>query len=292
MRGVGSAGGAVTIVNSLSTGVGCALGIERSVVAEVELESAPSGGVSRWEIEPQSDSPLARAALAAGLERFSNGSGFTGSLKVRSDIPVAKGLKSSSAVSVAILRAVADALGRRVTETEVSRLSADASTAAGVSATGAFDDALACAGGGLVLTDNDRRHAMRRVDWAHSLRAVVWVPEPVHPPFAGYRERFAAFRSEGDLAVSAARSGDYSTAMGLNGALVERVMGYDYSSLRGRLLDAGAVTTGVTGMGPALVALASERLAERVRSVMPEAGTRWVADLRPLSPESQPEEGG
>ena len=75
-------------------------------------------------------------------------------IEIVSDIPVAMGLKSSSAVSSAGLLAVARASGATRPPLEIAKLSAQVSRETGVSATGAFDDALAGLASGVVVTNN------------------------------------------------------------------------------------------------------------------------------------------
>ncbi len=65
MRGVGRSTSAVTIVNALTTGVGCAIGIQRFVTASVDLEVAASPSLDCT--PPGSDSALVRAAVDAAL---------------------------------------------------------------------------------------------------------------------------------------------------------------------------------------------------------------------------------
>jgi shikimate kinase len=272
VRGVGTASGAVTLVNALATGVGCALAVKLPVRAEVDLR--PSDGLAANRVQPErgSDTELVRETLAVGLARFAPGEMFTGELRIDSQVPAGKGLKSSSAVGGAILRAVAAALRQSRPPEELARLAADVAQEIGLSATGAYDDCLATLRGGLVLTDNARRTLIRSPAFALDLPVVLWIPAQSHARSTSWRERFRAESERGRAAVEAARAGRWAEAMTLNTELVERVMGYDYAALRSQLLDLGAAMCGVTGMGPALAILVPAVHLDEVVAHLPTEG--------------------
>jgi shikimate kinase len=281
MRGVGQASAAITVVNALSTGVGCAVGIELYASAELTMElTSPDRGM-QIAIESGVRTGMVDTAVRTALARYAPGNGATGILTIRSQIPVAKGLKSSSAVASAVVLAVAAAQGSDPTPVEVARLSAEVGRASGVSATGAFDDALAGLSEGFVVTDN-REDRLIRSDAAPSdLEVALWVPPEVHTPSPAWRDAFAREVDAGNQAVEAARSGAWPVAMERNTELVERLMGYDYRSLRARLRKSGAVAAGVSGLGPALAALApSGRLPEVLAELATEPGDHLHVPLR------------
>jgi shikimate kinase len=269
VRGVGTTSGAVTVVNALATGVGCALAVTLPVRAELDLRLSESRGANRVQLERGSDSELVRETLAVGLSRFSPGEVFSGELRVGSQVPPGKGLKSSSAVGGAVLRAVASALRQSRRPEELARLAADVAQEIGLSATGAFDDCLAALQGGMVLTDNTRRMVLRSPPFTLDLRVVLWIPAESHVPSTAWQSRFRAEAEAGRGAVEAVRAGRWVEAMTLNTELVERVMGYDYAKLRAELAAHGATMCGVTGMGPTLAVLAPEANLDQVAACLP-----------------------
>lgn len=291
MRGVGEASGAVTIINALSTGVGCAVAVSLRVRAELELRRSGRPGTSRIQVERPADSALVQETLRAGLARFAPGETYSGELVLQSEVPVSRGLKSSSAVGVAVLAAAATALHQNRPPTELARLASEVAQEIGLSATGAFDDCLACIQGGIALTDNSTRSALRAPPFDSDLEVVLWIPEATHAPSTGYQSRFRENGVEGTEAVRAARAGDWARAMSLNTELVERVMGYDYGALRERLLRAGARMAGVSGMGPALAAFVRAEDAAAVQAQLPNDGAeirhvRVRTSVRPLPEET------
>jgi len=269
VRGVGVATGAISIVNALPTGVGAAVGVDLPVRAELELH--PSGSSEKWDVQIGDDhrSPLVIESLTQALRRFAPGTSGRGSLSLRSAVPVGRGLKSSSAVSSAVVLAVARAIDARVSAVDVARVSAQASIEAGVSATGAFDDALAGLSTGIVVTDNARGELLRAIPVEPGLGLAIYVPAESHPPSPGLRAQFEAEALASSRAVRSAIEGRWTEAMRLNSDVVERVMGYDYRAARAGLEAAGAIACGVSGLGPALVAVATGGRVEAVARHLP-----------------------
>jgi len=246
--------GAISVVNALPTGIGCAVGIALPVEASVEIDPGRPG-LPTLAVDGAERSPLIEESVSVGLSTFVSRPDARASVSVRSSIPIARGLKSSSAVGTAIILALARAAGQDPGPLDVGRLAAEAGRKAGVSATGALDDALASLGSGFVVTDNARGAVLHRAavdpDWG----VLLYIPSAPHPPSPSLRDAFARETPAGTAAASAAVRGEWALAMRLNTELVERVMGYSYASLRGRLRDEGAVASGVSGLGPTLAAI-------------------------------------
>jgi shikimate kinase len=279
LRGVGTARSAVSVVNALPLGIGAAFGIEWPARATVDVDPGSSpGGPPRID-PPASRTPLVRATAVASRQRFGRGEGGELRLVVRSTIPVARGLKSSSAVSSAVALATARAVGREPTPFEVARLSAEVGRTTGVSATGAFDDALAGLVSGGVVTDNRHDAELRRFDFDPELGVALWVPARPHPRSPRLRERFRKEPALAQRAVDAALDGDWVGAMAANSALVERVMGYRYERLHEGVRLAGATVAGTTGLGPAFAAVAPSNRLPRVLRALPTTGRRRTVRL-------------
>ncbi|MCI4365803.1 MAG: shikimate kinase [Thermoplasmata archaeon] len=278
MHGVARASAAITVVNALPTGVGCALGIARYASASVDLTLAPEHSVEC--LPSKSSTPLVRASVLAALEQFAGGRHFETALRLSSEIPMAKGLKSSSAVATASILAVARACDLEPLPLEVARLAADVGRAVGVSATGALDDALAGLRAGFVITDNRRGELIAEAPIDPDWSAVLFIPPGTHPAAPSLRARFEGAREEGARAVAEAVALRFAGAMARNTRLVERLMGYDYGPLRTELLSHGAVAVGVSGLGPALAAMVPSAHVTEVMAALPRgAGERCSVRL-------------
>jgi len=136
--GYACAYGAGTIINAISTWKGAAFGIDLMTEAEVVLtEDKKITGY----IEEGADTRLIERCVELTLLRFGSISGARVSTK--SQIPIASGLKSSSAAANATVLATLDAIGEKLEPMEAIKIGVQAALDAKVTITGAFDDACA-----------------------------------------------------------------------------------------------------------------------------------------------------
>ena len=248
MKGRGEARGAVTIVNAIAAGKGCAVGVDLRTWAEVEL--VPGEGVEvRMDGLPDEPVKLVELCVQAVLERFSIKK--RAMVRTGSQIPVSRGLKSSSAAANAVILAALDALQAEMTATDVLRMNADVSMSAGVSVTGAMDDAAASLLGGVVFTDNHARTLIRRERFDLCDRVVIAVPERMIRKSGLPRERIVLYRALAEEAFRLAWNGEYVKAMTLNSLIYGAALGLD-QELPIKALRAGAVASGISGTGPAV----------------------------------------
>jgi len=280
VAGLGQARSAISIVNALPLGVGAAVGIHWTARSIARL--APGDRRTRAPaIEPRtSATPLVRTAARAALERYPPAqTGRRVRLRVRSSIPVARGLKSSSAVASSVVLAVARAGGHDPVPLEVARLVAEVGRSTGVSATGALDDALAGVRPGCVVTDNRHDAELRRIELGRDLGVALWIPPHTHPRSPTVRRRFAREPGLARRAVDLALAGDWAGAMDANSTLVEHAMGYRYGRLRAAVASAGAVASGVSGLGPALAVVGERTRLPALLRHLPRQGRRRTLGL-------------
>src|SRR5581483_1167165 len=102
MTGTGRCGGAATVVNAFATGRGAAFGLAFEVSAHVDAAKT-------WSVRSNGQrlkaSEAKLAVATAKLVQEACGAHEALAIDVRSNIPPKKGLKSSSAVSVAVAQA-------------------------------------------------------------------------------------------------------------------------------------------------------------------------------------------
>lgn len=277
MSAVGTAGGAGTVVNAMATGRGCAFGLRLRVEARVRPDE-------RWSVFSGGRRlALSRARLAFEAARRVPAGGRTpGPLRIdiRSEIPPERGLKSSSAIAVAVIRACLRHQGRRWSAGRILEAAAEAGLASGTSLTGAFDDAAACLLGGVVVTDNTRRQIVRRFNLPSRLSALVHVPKRRLPTAQVRGTRFDGVRPIVDEAWNLARRGEIRDAMLLNTTAYAPLFGH-----RARFtldaLAAGAFSAGLSGKGPAEIALGTPAVLRTLRGRYPRAR---LVPLRPGGP--------
>jgi shikimate kinase len=285
LSGVGFACGSATIVNAMSTGKGAAFGVDLWLEARVEL-SERFRGIRGRTVGVRESPKLVETCVRRVLERF--GAPELGArILTYSDIPVAVGLSSSSAAANAATMATLMALGRRPKPEEVLEIGVRAAMEAGVTLTGAFDDAaaslLACG----VVTDNRKMKILRRFDVDPSLRVAVFIPRGGKLYTKSLRGKDFSQIADGIKEVHRmALRGDVWTAMTLNGILYASVLKHDLAPTF-IALSSGSIAAGITGKGPATVAIGSpEAISATVkgwrrfngRIILTSPAKRWALD--------------
>jgi shikimate kinase len=263
MKGEATCFGAGTIVNAIATGRGAAFALGLRATATAEVRPGEVG--VRATVPPGVDPALVVSAARRVLAR----SGREGGLDVAidSEIPMSRGLKSSSAVGNAVVRASAETLGLRLDPQEILGLSVDAGFDAGVTLTGAFDDASASLLGGLCITDNRARRILAMDRLPEDLVSVVWIPSRTISKATLQGIDFSSIRPQVEEAFDLALRGDYFRAMERNSSAYAPLLGVDETpAVRARA--AGAVAAGITGTGPAIAALVKPSRADAVRRAM------------------------
>lgn len=260
--GIASACASATIVNALATGKGAAFGIELRVYARVEIGDKLRGVKGRVEGKT-CDPRLVELCVEKVLKRVGISAGAR--VHTTSDIPIAVGLSSSSAAANAATLATYAALGEKPSEKEILNIGIEAAFDAGVTLTGALDDAAASLLGCGVVTHNLKRTILKRVRIPKKYKVAVLVPKRRIYTAALARKDFSRIASGVDEAHRLALSGEIWPAMILNGLLYSYSLDIDPSPAL-EALRSGAVGAGLTGTGPAVVAVGElDAILETVR---------------------------
>ncbi len=252
-----------TIVNAIATGRGAAFGLALRVRATAE--SRPEGFGVRAHVPDGVDPTLVTRGAQRVLRRSRRKAGLD--VSVDSEVPISRGLKSSSAVANAVVLASARALGLELEPLQIVRIGVDAALDAGVTITGAFDDACASFFGGIVVTDNRARKLLAADRFPEGLVAVVQIPQRAitKPSLRGID--FSSIRPRVEEAFRLALRGDYFRAIEVNSAAYAPLLGIDETpAIRARA--AGAMAAGITGAGPAIVALVKPAYVDPVRKAL------------------------
>lgn len=241
--------GAVSIVNAIATGNGSALGISLTVTVEAEMVKGRGLRFLTGRSDDRLVANIARNVIPAGtLEKNQV------SVRVRSEVPIGFGLKSSSAVSNTIALALSRLVKDKIDDMAVLDAAVRASLDAKVTVTGAFDDATACYFGGFVVTDNYARKLIRREKAPDNLYAIIFLPR--NTP----RGDVSKLRDLSDLFMDAyhlAEAGEYWKAMKMNGVLASAALSSSYKPVLAAL-EKGALAAGTSGNGPSIAAVAYE----------------------------------
>jgi shikimate kinase len=256
MKGKGTSHGAATIVNAIAGGKGAAFGLDLRTEATVELTTGKGTVVTMDGLAGESGSLVERCVHEV-LALKGGSRSYHAEVMTSSQIPVSRGLKSSSAAANAVIMATLDALGETMDEIEAIRIGTRAAIEAGVSITGAFDDACACALGGVVLTDNRSETILFRGRMPDYVKALVHVPPRQIRKDTLPRAYISSMTGLVDLAFHQALEGDYYRALTLNGMCYSTALGLDQTIVL-KALQRGALAAGLTGTGPATVMLVVE----------------------------------
>ena len=264
MDGVAAAPGAGTVLNALATGTGSAFAIDLETRAEVHLE--PGGDIEATIANaPKADTALIERCVSLTTEQYGAGEG--GRVRTAGEIPIAGGLKSSSAAANATVLATLDALDvtleqsaddtlgdespASVSRLDACRIGVEAARETGVTVTGAFDDASASMLGGVTVThnDNDRLVSRDSVEWD----VLVWTPPERAYSADADVEECAAVAPVAEVAAKLARQGKYGSAMTVNGLAFSAALGFPTDPA----VEAMPHTAGVSlsGTGPSVVAV-------------------------------------
>jgi shikimate kinase len=240
--------GAGTVINAIATLKGSAFAIGLKTQAEVEV--VDSGITCEIADNPSADTSLIAECGRLVVERYAPKSGVH--IVTRSEIPIASGLKSSSAAANAAVLALVEALDVELEPLDIVKLGVLAARRAGVTVTGAFDDACASFFGGLVFTDNENDVLLKRVE----INATVLIYIPRSRAFSAKADvsRARLLAPWVDSAYHLALNGEYAKAMVLNGVLYCAAFGFSPEPILSAL-GAGAQAATLSGTGPAYIAL-------------------------------------
>ena len=248
--------GAVSIVNAIPTGLGGALGVDLKTIVEAQLHNTNKRELE-IEVEVEDEKIEDTTLIEKTVDKLLNIVGNEKAcihLDIYSNIPVARGLKSSSAVSDAVVLAVSKLLGIRLNYMEAVNLAVDACIEAGVTLTGAFDDAVTCMIGGVNITDNYKREILAHWDVEEDLSIIISIPEEKIYTGELDIDIFKNVRTLSNRAVSLALNGLIWDAMIINGIIIASAMNIDYRPMM-EVLKKNVLSCGVSGKGPAIVAV-------------------------------------
>jgi shikimate kinase len=266
MDGRARAPAAGTVLNALATGTGSAFAIDEYVTAAVSLDDAGDveGAVAD---HPDADTALIERCVERVVARFGDGEG--GVVRTEGEVPMAGGLKSSSAAANATVLATLDALDLpvgedgRIDRADAARIGVAAARDAGVTVTGAFDDASASMLGGVTVTNNDGDELLARERFEDDV--LVWMPPERAYSADADVDRCRRVAPLADLVADLALDGEYGTAMTVNGFAFCGALGFSADPMVEALPDVRGVS--LSGTGPSYVAVGDREALAAVREL-------------------------
>ncbi len=260
--------GAGTIINAIATWKGAAFGIELRTEAEVVLTDSKK---IQGYMEEGGDTALIERCVKLTLSRFGSTSGAK--VATKSQIPIASGLKSSSAAANAAVLATLDALGVELDPLEAVKIGVQAALDAKVTITGAFDDACASMLGGFVITDNKKMELISRVE--RGSEVLILAPDKKVFSSSTNVARSKLIGRWVELAHKEALSGNFEKAMTLNGFLYCASLGFSTEPMMAAL-EVGIEGVSLSGTGPAYTALGGPELLDKLEPVWQRMGGKVI----------------
>lgn len=287
MHGSAAAPGAGTVVNALATGNGAAFALDLDTTATVELDPESDHISGRVMDKPQADTTLIERCVELATDRYGQGEG--GMVQTESELPMAAGLKSSSAAANATVLATLAALDRPIEDADLGshittdpdppsdriqdgsggavgrlaacRLGVEASRDTGVTVTGAFDDASASMLGGVAVTDNENDELLAREPFDR--RALIWTPPERAYTADADVEACKRVAPMADLATDLALAGEYGRGMTVNGLAFSAALDFPAAPAVEAMSEVEGVS--LSGTGPSVVAVGERSGLEAVR---------------------------
>ncbi len=261
MIGTGTSHGCVSVMNGIVSGTGAVIGT--AMLTRARYSEEGTSQTVRILSEPTDDA-LARICVRRALESIGADPSAGYALEISSEIPPSRGLKSSSSVCNAAIKAVYDAHGAEADIMDIIELGVQCAKEARVTVTGSFDDAVGCELGGFIVTDNRTDRILRREPFA-PMDVILCVPEriKVRVPREAYEARAADMEG-----IKEVCSQDPLAAMTMNGRLIAEITG-ESQDIIDAALGAGAAAAGISGTGPAAAVLCRKGEGARIAAELP-----------------------
>ena len=164
-------GSAITILNAIYADFGAAIGID--IPISVEIREFDNLSITTI---PENSPNLIKTCL----EVVSNESNITiedVEISTYSPLPSQRGLKTSSAISCGLIHSLSEFYDLQYSIPEVILLASNASIKAGVSITGAYDDAYASYCGGMVITETLTKTPVHHIDIRLDDQLLLLIPD-------------------------------------------------------------------------------------------------------------------
>ena len=250
--------GAVSIVNAIAIGKGSTLGIDTFV--ETTLTKKDGKGIHITSENKTISSRLINKLIENMIpKKILDNTKLE--LDFKSNIPTGYGLKSSSAISSAVVLSCAKAFGKTMSDEEILKLGAKTSIQTKVSITGAYDDACACHFGGFNVADNLKMKLLHRELAPKELQAIIFLPKSRK---RGNLRKLKEFKNAFEKSWQLARNSDYWNAAVLNGIATTSILNSEPNLIM-RLMEKGALCATISGNGPSIMAITDRKNKSRVQ---------------------------
>ena len=248
--GSGQANGAISILHALGTGKGCSVPVKLQTL--VNLHDSP--------MENNEDDHGILTEVSSIWVR----SGFplppVFGWEVISDVPIGQGLKSSSALACAAIRALDEASWTGLSDFEIVDLAVEAQRASGCTISGSMDDTWAAITHGWKVidpTNPSRESILFEGDVEPGLSVLIGLRGPRDAKID--RESFSSYSQIFERAFASLIKGSILDSISSNGMAVASSTD-DFEALRicNLMIASGALSAGLSGSGPSIAVVCYE----------------------------------
>lgn len=257
MTGTGTSYGAITVINAMPCGIGSTIGVRLRTTSKFD----PSGNVREIIIsnDPTENANMANICVSETYKRLNIKEPKGWKLDISSEIPISRGLKSSSSACNAIISSVLDSEGAEMDVLDRIKLGVSCARMAKVTVTGSFDDACGCELGGLVITDNRCDELLYHEDIGE-YDVILCIPEEKIRKTSLPLEELRSISDKTEPLIELAKTDPFK-AMTINGKLIADASGID-DHLTDIAMNSGALGAGVSGAGPAIAVVLEKNSAK------------------------------
>ena len=264
-----------TIINGIATGKGAAFAINLKVKTTVEfIDDGKRKIKGIVKDNPNVDTTLIELCLKNVLDYLELD--YSGKVITETEIPIRSGLSSSSATSNAVVMAAFDALGEKVKDKVILDIAIKSSFEAGVTVTGAYDDATASYYGGITITDNLQRIIIKKDKFKEDIGVLVLIPNKLDKNVDVKKMR--SIKNKIEVRFKKCLQKDYYEALLSNGLLYASALGFP-TNIPNEAMKNGALTAGLSGTGPSYTALCYWEDIEKVKNVLERYGKVIITEL-------------
>lgn len=262
---------ALTVLNAMATGIGCTLPCALSTVAEAGLSKSFFFKPFLDGESMRIDNRLIRQCVRVFNSEYSFYSQY--SISLSTQIPPKVGLKSSSSTSLAVISALHKAKGLKARAETIIRMSIEASKAAGVTRTGAFDDCCAAYYSEGFVTDNTCMQIIKRFNVG--FLGVLIGYTGAEKESGSVTQDLSHLEVQLEQAKKLALAGNFRQAALINSKAYCREFGYDFSLIQE--LSRLSKVCGLNGKGPSVYCIPLPAKLSACASILKKNGFTVIA---------------
>lgn len=230
--------GGLSVLSAFANGYGSAVSIELPMTVVIERKNSTFSQRQKTVLK----------TMQFLTDEFGIGKNYD--VSVSNSIPSGKGFKSSSALTLSLIKGILELEKMKITGDELLKLSVEASLYNRTSVTGGLDDLCSCLYGGFCLTDNINRKIVDRKTM-ESGNLLIAYSKMSRRTFSLKKLNFSLYKKKADGILRMIEKNRIFDAMETNGYLFGSIFGTDRKVIQ-YFFSAGATHSSISGKGPGI----------------------------------------